>query len=43
MKETKYSYKNLEAYKESKKLVMSIYGNFPKKSNMLYVTSCVVL
>ena len=34
MKETKYSYKNLEAYKESKKLVMSIYGTlkeFPKE------------
>ena len=34
MKEAKYSYKNLEAYKESKQLVMSIYATlkeFPKE------------
>ena len=34
MKEAKYSYKNLEAYKESKQLVMSIYGTlkeFPQE------------
>jgi four helix bundle protein len=34
MKEAKYSYKNLEAYKASKELVMSVYGalkKFPKE------------
>lgn len=34
MKEAKYSYKNLEAYKESKNLVLSVYSalkEFPKE------------
>ena len=34
MKESKYSYKNLEAYKESKKLVKQVYAllkKFPKE------------
>ena len=45
MKEAKYSYKNLEAYNESKQLVISIYSTlkeFPKEEQLLYVTNCVV-
>ena len=36
MNEPKYSYKNLDAYKESKKLVKMVYGwlkQFPKEEN----------
>lgn len=36
MNEPKYSYKNLDAYKESKKLVRMVYGwlkQFPKEEN----------